>query len=192
MFTIENNVTNEYIINKSRFITKIYKVNDINEVNNYLNIAKNEYKDATHICYAYVINDNFKCFDDGEPSKTAGIPILNVLVKNNLNYILCIVIRYFGGIKLGSGGLIRAYKNSCSSALEKCLIKEIKYGKLVKIVFNYDNLKNVDYLLKDVKIIDKYYNNDITYIFEIDDDLLNVLYDKLSNYNIDIIKKIIV
>ena len=117
MYSIDSDVTNEYVINKSKFITKLYYVDNVEEVASVLNKVKSEYSLANHYCYAYIINNISKSSDDKEPSGTAGIPILNVLLKNNLNNILCIVVRYFGGIKLGAGGLVRAYTNSVSSAL---------------------------------------------------------------------------
>ena len=103
MYSIDKNVKNEIIINKSRFITFLFKLNKKDDVETLINKVKNEYKDATHYCYAYIIDGYMKCTDDGEPSKTAGAPLLNVLEKNKLDHILVIVVRYFGGIKLGTG-----------------------------------------------------------------------------------------
>ena len=120
MYSINKNIDNTIIIKKSKFITKLYKINSIKEVNGIINDLKSEYKDSTHICYAYILNSIEKCVHDGEPSGTAGLPILNVLKHNNLNYILAIVIRYFGGIKLGAGGLVRAYSNSITDTLKLC------------------------------------------------------------------------
>ena len=91
---------NEIVINKSRFITLIYNVNSKDDVNNILNKIKCDYPNATHYVYAYIIDGIMYATDDKEPSGTAGKPILNVLVRNNLNHILCVVVRYFGGIKL--------------------------------------------------------------------------------------------
>ena len=109
---------NEIIIKKSKFITKIYEINDVNNIKSIIDELQKEYKKATHICYAYIINGQEKAVDDGEPSKTAGWPILNVLQKRNLNEILVVVIRYFGGVKLGAGGLVRAY-TKCTSEIVK-------------------------------------------------------------------------
>ena len=163
MKTIDNNIKNEYVINKSKFITCLFKVNAINEINDYLELIKNEYKDATHYCYSYII-DNVKRFnDDREPSGTAGMPILNVLESNNLNYILCIVVRYFGGIKLGAGGLVRAYTKSVTLALENCNIIDIKEGYKIEIVFDYENSKVIDILLKNEIILNKEFNDVIKY-----------------------------
>ena len=163
MKSIETNITSEYIINKSRFITCLFKVNNLEEINNYLEQIKNEYKDATHYCYSYII-DNIKRFnDDGEPNGTAGMPILNVLENNDLNYVLCIVIRYFGGIKLGAGGLVRSYTKSVTTALEKANIIDIKEGYKIEIVFTYDQNKVIDLILRDEKILNKDYNDNVKY-----------------------------
>ena len=125
MKSIKEEVINEIIINKSKFITVLTNINDINKIKEKLEDIKKTYKDATHYCYAYIINNHEKCSDNGEPSGTAGMPILNVLKQNNLTNILCVVIRYFGGIKLGAGGLIRAYSTSASEALNKANKKEV-------------------------------------------------------------------
>ena len=117
MQTIKDNTSNEIIIKNSRFICYLYKIKELDDVSKYLSDIKNICKDATHYCYAYILNDKSKSSDDGEPSGTAGFPILKVLENNDLNNILAIVVRYFGGIKLGAGGLVRAY----SSAVSECL-----------------------------------------------------------------------
>ena len=162
MYSIDSDVTNEYVINKSKFITKLYYVDNVEEVASVLNKVKSEYSLANHYCYAYIINNISKSSDDKEPSGTAGIPILNVLLKNNLNNILCIVVRYSGGIKLGAGGLVRAYTNSVSSALINHIVK-YNEGYKIRITFNYDEINKINYLLKDVNVVYKEYNDNIIY-----------------------------
>jgi len=184
MKTIENNIKNEYIINKSRFIACLFKVNSINEVNNYLEQIKNEYKDATHYCYSYIIDNTKRFNDDGEPGGTAGMPILNVLENNELNYILCVVIRYFGGIKLGAGGLVRAYTKSVTNALEKTNIIDIKEGYKIELVFNYDQNKVIDLILKDELILNKEFNDNIKYEIIINKDN----YDLINKLEISCIR----
>ena len=166
MKSIQKEITSEIIINKSRFITIITNINDINKIKEKLEEIKKTYKDATHYCFAYIIQNHEKCSDNGEPSGTAGMPILNVLKQNNLTNILCVVIRYFGGIKLGAGGLIRAYSTSASEALKKATITTIVDGYNLTIEFSYDNLKQIDYLLKNIDI-KKDYQTNITYNFNI-------------------------
>lgn len=110
----------EIIINKSRFLAYKYDLQNLADVKIIIADLKKEHKKATHICYAYVYNKGCvseKACDDGEPNGTAGYPILNVIKKKNLTNTLVVVVRYFGGIKLGAGGLTRAYTKSASSVL---------------------------------------------------------------------------
>ena len=179
MKTVKENIENEIIINKSRFITLLIKINNPDEIEKNLKEIKKKYKDATHYCYAYIIGNKEKCSDNGEPSGTAGMPILNVLKQNDLTNILCVVIRYFGGIKLGAGGLIRAYSTSASKALNKTNIVNLIKGYKIVIEFNYDNIKQINYLLKDIQI-KKEYGNTITYTFNIKEDSLNKIENELS------------
>ena len=165
MFTIKENISNEIIINKSRFITYIYKVNSILEVNNILNELKCKYKDATHYCFAYIIGNIKRFNDDGEPSHTAGMPILNVLESKDLNNVLAVVIRYFGGIKLGAGGLVRAYTNSVTKALKEENIIPLKKIIKKRIVFDYSNINNINYILKDYNITYKEFDKSVIYEF---------------------------
>lgn len=110
--------TSQLEIKKSKFIGLYYEVTTIEEITQILASLKKEHKKARHIPYAYKINNNVKKSDDKEPSGTAGLPILNIIEKNNLNNCLIIVIRYFGGIKLGAGGLIRAYSSAAKEAIK--------------------------------------------------------------------------
>ena len=175
MYTIKENVENTLVIKKSKFITKIYRINNLNNIDDILKKIKNEYKDSSHICYGYIINGLEKCSDDKEPSGTAGIPILNVLKKNNLSNILCIVIRYFGGIKLGAGGLTRAYSNSVIEALKITNVIELTEGYLVELEFKYEHNKLVDYILNDKKIIIKKFKDNIVYDFYLNSNELNIV-----------------
>ena len=173
MYSIQNNIENTIEIKKSKFITKLYRVNNIDEINLILNNINNEYKDATHVCFGYIVNGLEKCSDNGEPSGTAGLPILNVLKKKNLTNVLAIVIRYFGGIKLGAGGLVRAYSNSVVEALKLTNNIELIEGYLIELEFNYDQIKIVDYILNDKNIIRKEYNDNIIYKFYLNKDELS-------------------
>ena len=179
MKSIQKEITSEIIINKSRFITILTNINDIDKVKEKLEEIKKKYKDATHYCYAYIINNHEKCSDNGEPSGTAGMPILNVLKQNDLTNILCVVIRYFGGIKLGAGGLIRAYSTSASEALNKAIITNLVNGYNITIEFSYDNLKQIDYLLKNIDI-KKDYQTNITYNFNITETKFNQIENELT------------
>lgn len=111
-----NSKTN--IIKKSRFIAYFYEIDNLDEVDEILTNLKKEHKRATHFPYAYIFNNNQKKQDDGEPGGTAGMPILKILLENNLTNHLIVVIRYYGGIQLGAGGLLRAYMNTAAQTLK--------------------------------------------------------------------------
>lgn len=165
MYTVKEMKTNEIIINKSKFISFIYNVNSINNVNDIINNLKSEYKDATHICYAYKIGTLKKAYDDKEPNHTAGMPILNVIEKNNLDNTLIVIVRYFGGIKLGAGNLLRTYLNSAKEVLEKAELKEITKEYKIRIEFDYKDINNINYILKDYKITYKEFDKNVIYEF---------------------------
>lgn len=186
MYTIKENIIREYEINKSRFITLIYKINNEDDVKKYLNDVKNKYKDATHYCYGYIIDSNYRFSDDGEPGGTAGAPIFNVINENNLNNVLCIVVRYFGGIKLGAGGLVRAYSNCVSKTLIEAIKMKIIDGYQIELNIEYENIDRIDYLLRDKQVIYKEFNDKIKYIINIDKENLDIL----DNFKYKIIKEI--
>ena len=190
MQTIKNNTHNEIIIKNSRFICYLYKIKDINEINNHLNNIKSIEKDATHYCYAYILNNTKKSSDDGEPSGTAGFPILKVLENNNLYNILAIVIRYFGGIKLGAGGLVRAYTKSVTNTLSKDNIINLTKGYNIDIEFNYNQIKEIEYLIKDITINNKIFDNTIKYNIDIPTNFIDTI--KLNNINYQINKEILI
>lgn len=188
MFTVKN-VENIIIINKSKFITNIFSVDNLDEINYYLDLIKNKYKDATHHCYAYILDNTKRFNDDNEPSGTAGMPILDCLEKNNLNHVLCIVTRYFGGIKLGAGGLVRAYSNSTSSAIKNTTIMELISGYQVLIKFSYNKIDEIDKILENYEILEKNFDNEVSYITNIDESTK----EKLENITeLEIKKEIII
>lgn len=178
MNTIKDYIENTLIIKNSKFITIIYHIANIDDVNKYMNIVKDKYKDATHYCYAYILPNIIKCSDDGEPSGTAGKPILDVLSKHNLNFVLAIVVRYFGGIKLGAGGLIRAYSKCISSCLNNANIMKLVLGKNIDIYFDYKDINDIDLLLTNCKINTKNYQDTINYNVDIPNDILDILSSK--------------
>ncbi len=188
MKTIAQKTSHEIKIQKSRFITLLYPLYKQEEIDEYLKLAQTMYPDATHYCYAYIFDTVERCFDDGEPSKTAGMPILNVLKNQQLQRTLAIVVRYFGGIKLGAGGLVRAYTNSISEALLKTPIMNLEPGYLITLTFPYEKTKEIDYACKDVSIKTKSYHNDIEYQIEVPLDQLSFI-TGLERLGTKIIKK---
>lgn len=130
----------EIVINKSRFISQIYPVQNEEEINEILSKVRKEHYKATHVCSAWTLASlppKQKASDDGEPSGTAGKPILEVIQKNDLKDVLVLVIRYFGGIKLGAGGLIRAYSGSTADVIKGSEIVQIKETATVKVQTEY-------------------------------------------------------
>ena len=113
---------------KSRFIGDVYNIENEEDALYYINETKKKYWDARHNCWAYSIGEKqpaLRCSDDGEPSGTAGLPVLEVFRKNDITNFACVVTRYFGGIKLGAGGLVRAYSSCASLALKENIIVPI-------------------------------------------------------------------
>ena len=194
MYKIIDSVENTITIQKSEFITHIYRVNSIEEINSILEETRKKYYDATHNCYAYILGENQdiqKCSDDGEPQKTAGAPMMNVLKQNDMTNILAIVTRYFGGILLGAGGLIRAYSSAVSEALKLCkryVTKEVSEYMLTTSYSSYNNLINI----KDINIIDSSFTNDVIITFGIAKEKENGLEELLYKNKIDVtsLKKI--
>ena len=171
MRSIKETITSEIIINKSVFINYLIPVSEVEEVKEHLKILRNKYPDANHHCYAYVIGKNQeiqKYSDDGEPSKTAGMPMIEVLKKQDLTNVLTISIRYFGGIKLGAGGLVRAYTKSVSEAIKEATFTNlVKYSKM-SIIIPFDQIGNVEKHLRDHhKLINTEYTNEVIYLIEI-------------------------
>ena len=182
MFSIRDNDKFEMVIKNSKFISLIFRVYSKDDVNNILNSVKDEYQGATHYCYGYVIDSDIRANDDNEPSGTAGYPILNQITSNNLNYTLIVVVRYFGGVKLGAGPLTRAYAKIARNVINRDNIVMLEKGYDISINFNYNDIKDIDYILGNCKIINKFFDNDITYNVYVNNDTLN----KLSKYNVTI------
>ena len=139
--------------NGSRFIALAYPVETEEEVREIVASLKKEYHDARHHCYAYRLGykgDRFRANDDGEPSGSAGRPILGQIDSMGLSDVLVVVVRYFGGIKLGIPGLIRAYKTSTADALGQAEIIEKVAGKRFRLTFDYLSMNGVMKVLKDL------------------------------------------
>ena len=186
MFSIKNNDKYELIIKNSKFISLIFRVYNKDEVNDILDSIKKEYPNATHYCYGYVIDSDVRANDDNEPSGTAGYPILNQITSNYLNYTLIVVIRYFGGIKLGVGPLTRTYAKVAREVIRDNNIIELEKGYDIDIIFNYNDIKDIDYILGNSKVINKSFDENITYNVYVNKSVL----DKLSKYNTIINKEI--
>lgn len=167
--SIDKNAVAEIIEKKSKFIANVYPANNKDEAENILKQIRQRYHDAKHNSYAYIVENIEKCSDDGEPSGTAGAPLLDILKNNNLNNVIIVVTRYFGGILLGTGGLVRAYSGVVEEALRKAQIIEKARGYEVKIQVNYDNLENLRYHLEkmNIKILKVEYSEKIEITIDI-------------------------
>jgi uncharacterized YigZ family protein len=164
-FTVRQEVSeHEIIIQKSRFIAHIKRAENEGEAQEFIQTLKKKYWDANHNCSAYLIGENDqiqKANDDGEPSGTAGVPILEVLKKKKLKDTVVVITRYFGGIKLGAGGLIRAYGKATSEGLETAGIVERRLVQVIHVKIDYTwlgkvekELRESEYIIKEIHYMD--------------------------------------
>lgn len=157
-YTVKQAGVHEIVIQKSRFIGYVERVNNEAEAQQFIQDIKKKHYDATHNCSAYIIGDNDeiqKANDDGEPSGTAGIPMLEVLKKQNLKNIAVVVTRYFGGVKLGAGGLIRAYSSTTSETIKATGLVRGELMQGFRLTFEYPLLGMIEnHLRQSPHIID--------------------------------------
>ena len=167
---IKEQVENTIVIEKSRFITYLKYVETIDEYKEFLKEIKKLHYSATHVCSACLLKDFQKSSDDGEPSGTAGVPILSTLEKSNMENICALVVRYFGGVKLGAGGLIRAYGGSVKQALDQATKYEAIIYPNYQLRLSYEKANKVDYYLRQNTIgLQINYQEDVEFIFALDD-----------------------
>lgn len=168
MKTIIEGKTAEVTEKKSRFIANIFHVESVTEADEKIKQINKKYYDAKHNCYAYIVDGIEKCSDDGEPSKTAGAPMLDILKKNEFTNVLVVVTRYFGGILLGTGGLVRAYSEATKRAIESSDVVEIVSGERYIIEVLYENVNNVLYWCNklNIKICENVYATTIKLTIE--------------------------
>jgi len=166
--TIIEGKTAEVTEKKSRFIANIFHVENVTEADEKIKQINKKYYDAKHNCYAYIVDGIEKCSDDGEPSKTAGAPMLDILKKNQFTNVLVIVTRYFGGILLGTGGLVRAYSEATKRAIENSDVVKIVSGERYIIEVSYENVNNVLYWCNklNIKICENVYETSIKLTIE--------------------------
>ena len=193
MKSIEEITEHTLVIKKSEFICTLIPLNDENKINETIDYYKEKYKDATHNCVAYLVGTKERANDDGEPSGTAGLPMLNVLKKQELSNIIAIVTRYFGGINLGAGGLPRAYSQAVAEALKEANIVEKHLIDVYDVFLDYSFTKKFEHLLKvnAIDCINKEYSEQVTYRLYIDDlSFFDTIQELTSNrYTKEFIKK---
>lgn len=189
---LEKELSAEIVEKKSRFIATIFYVNSVEEAEEKIKIIKKRYYDAKHNCFAYIVNDDKvfikKSSDDGEPSGTAGAPMVEILEKQGLANLLIVVTRYFGGILLGTGGLVRAYSDSLKKALEKATIVELEQGFELDVELDYSNFEKFKYYCSknNINIINCTFLNNVICKIELNE----IEKEKLENdfYNQNILK----
>src|SRR5690625_4002083 len=164
-YTVKQNGTHEINIQRSRFIGYVGRISSEEEAQSFIQSIKKKHHDATHNCSAYLIGEHNqiqKANDDGEPGGTAGIPMLEVLKKLSLKNIVIVVTRYFGGIKLGAGGLIRAYSRATSETIKSTGIVKCELMKIVSITIDYQQLGRIEnyihqtgFIIEDITYLEK-------------------------------------
>lgn len=170
---------------KSRFIAKVYKTDNESEAGSYIEEARKKYWDARHNCYAYVIGNNneiTRCSDDGEPSGTAGKPILEVITRMGVHNCLIIVTRYFGGTLLGTGGLVRAYTDASVAALNNSRLATQVQGVRCVITTDYNGAGKIQYGMAslDAIIDDTEYTDKVTMKVVIEKEREKLLIDTVT------------
>lgn len=154
--TIKENSYDEFVEKKSTFITHLVRVTSEEEAREFVQKMKKKHYDATHVCSCYVVGDNneiTRANDDGEPSGTAGAPMLDVLVKNEIKNVCATVIRYFGGTKLGTGGLVRAYGGGVINALKNATLVERKDALEIRLELDYSLNGKIEYEIEKTNFI---------------------------------------
>lgn len=202
-FTIKENEKSELTEKKSRFICNLFYVETKEEAENKIKEIKSKYFDAKHNCFAYRIYENNgileKTSDDGEPSGTAGSPMLNVLQKNNFCNVIAIVTRYFGGILLGTGGLTRAYLDVTKNTLKIAKIQEKCLGEEIIVNLDYNNLDSFKYYCKNnnINIINVQYLENIVCKIQVEEEKISKFLEdfeakKIKVNKIDVLSKKII
>ncbi len=198
--TIDNNIETEIVVKKSKFIANFIKVNSKEQAEEEIKNIKKKYFDARHNCISYRVLEDEKIIerfsDDGEPSGTAGGPMLNILQKNNLVNVVIIITRYFGGILLGTGGLVRAYSEGLLKAIEESKLLEVTIGREAIVKLEYNHFEKFKYYCKNngIRIKDTSYSEEIVCKIEMEEDrkeslLRDYALKKVNLLNIEILSK---
>lgn len=179
--TIYQPLHTEINIKKSRFICYLIPIKNEQDAKQQLNKLKKQTSQATHHCFAYIVDQHEHMSDDGEPSGTAGKPILTTLQSNHLTNILAIVIRYFGGIKLGTGGLTRAYRQSVTNTLQQSTLAQITTQQELQCVLNYSQWQSLQHL-KTIKIVNVIYDEYVNLTLSVIPEQINQIITTINNY----------
>lgn len=194
MITIKEHIQSEIVEKKSKFIANIFFVESVEEAENKIKEIKKKYHDARHNCSSYRVLDEGKIVekssDDGEPSGTAGGPMLNILQKRDLVNVVVIVTRYFGGILLGTGGLVRAYSDVTQNVIEEAEKVEIILGREFEIKVDYSNLEKLKYYARtnSINISKVEYGNKIICKLQISNENINKFIEDIEKKKLNIIE----
>lgn len=194
MKTIKESIKSEIVEKKSKFIANIYFAQTMEEAENIIKETKKKYYDARHNCSSYRVLEKEKIIekysDDGEPAGTAGAPMLNILQKKDLVNVVVIVTRYFGGILLGTGGLVRAYSEVTQKAIEEANLIDITMGKEYEVKVDYSNLEKLKYYAKtnNISITKIEYLNEIICSLQIQNEDIEKFLRDVEQQKINIIE----
>lgn len=176
-YSVQSPIENQIEIKKSRFITYLFPIKTEEEFNDHLAVIRKEHYKANHLCQAFILGENSmiqRMSDDGEPSGTAGVPMLEVFKQQELTFLMAVVVRYFGGIKLGSGGLIRAYSQAVSEALKHATIVQNINQTMVSLTLSYAQVDPFQYYLNQTTdpatLIDTQYTDQVTFTLAVNSD----------------------
>ena len=194
MITIKEYVQSEIVEKKSKFIANIYYVETVEEAENKIKETKKKYHDARHNCSCYRVLKEGKIVekqsDDGEPSGTAGGPMLNILQKRDVVNVVVIVTRYFGGILLGTGGLVRAYSDATQKAIDSAEKNKIILGVEYEVKVDYSNLEKLKYYARtnNINIINTEFQNEIVCTLQISNENERIFLEDVNKQNLTIIE----
>ena len=184
--TVKHMATDEIVEKRSRFIADVKPVETEEEAVAFLEEIKKKYWDARHHVYAYILEENNiqRYSDDGEPAGTAGVPVLDMIKKEGLTNLIVVVTRYFGGIKLGAGGLVRAYSKSVLETLSIAEIVDMELYEIFSFTFEYQHIKTIDSEIraKNLAVVEKQYEANVIYFVASNNvDMVKNIQDKLAN-----------
>ena len=172
--------TGEIVEKKSRFIATVFSIESEEEALEIIAKMKKKYWDARHNCYAYVLGDNNQVqrfSDDGEPSQTAGKPMLDVLLAEQIHNVLVVVTRYFGGTLLGTGGLVRAYSKATKMGLDNSVLVDKVHGTRLSVKLDYSGAQKINYIISQLEVytIDTIYTDSVELVVVVEDEKLDIL-----------------
>ncbi|MCR5066817.1 MAG: YigZ family protein [Erysipelotrichaceae bacterium] len=190
MYHIKQPTESQIEVKKSRFIGILLPVSEETQIREHINAIRRQYPGARHYCYGAIIEGNNRSNDDGEPSSTAGKPILEALKSRELDNVLCVVVRYFGGTLLGTAGLIRAYGQCASLAIDQAILTVPTEVLTCCLSVDYSLTSKAENLLQSQAVIlDRQYGEKVTYIFASRRDLSELIHNSIGyNVGMEILK----